>query len=878
MSPDHSQPSQLAILTAICGGEYAGHWGLWTKSDKRTKFFTDAQIEDLSKTATKLSEKDDVYMCMSSQEEDVGPHKRGSIDTVTTVFAFAGDIDIADEKDSGKNYPSDRETALAILETFEHPHTYLQDSGRGLHVVWGLETPIRCENRAERRRAQSLSKAFQKKLVAHFKTNGFEIDSVGDITRVIRVPYTLNHSVDPPAPVIPLFFEPTVKLSDDVLDSLVPETTRSKSTDNPEARKADHNAVKKGCGWYDFHTGDGAASSSEPNWHAALGITARCRNADKHAHDYSAKYSDYDEAETSEKLERVLTEAGPRTCAAIESDLNGAQFCSGCPNQGQITSPIQLGYGYDPGKIGPIAIGYMADGSFVLRDQVRDIMIVQSSGQLLNFQTLLGLAPSEFWARQYPKKGKMFDALGAGEDIIKACKQAGPFVPSGIRGLGLWLEGDRIIENFGNVIPEWAEQMYLCFNPLPLADQSLVPGDVERIHDLLREFPWRHRQDAIFLLGWLMLAPMCGALNWRPHIFLFGPANSGKTTLHNFSSKILAPLATNADGSSSSAGIRQKLGPDARPVLIDEFETDQDHRRLQAITSLARSASSADSRVLKGTPEGKAMEFAIKAIFMFSAINVGGRSQADDSRIINLELTAHDSDKDTGRRIAATISDFEAMGPAWCRFVADHAAIVIETISILKIEMPPMDSRHALNMATLLAGAYVALNQATPTAEQAQVWVQTYLPAIERHAQAHERNDAMECWNYLIAQPIRGNEQDFPLGHWLSVALDEMKKGEEKNALSDARRILAMHNMRIILDGDYPGLMIANGSPPMDALFKDTKWAKGAWKPALGQILGVFSPPNPIRIPGMSQKPRCVGVPLTLIPDRIDFLSGKREF
>ncbi|GHB02230.1 hypothetical protein GCM10009069_26270 [Algimonas arctica] len=376
MSASSNQPSRQEILSTIYGTDFEGFLPLWSAKNKQTIFFSSAEFEQYSQTSERLSAREDVYMCMSSQQEDVGPHKRGSIDTAATVFACAADIDISSEKDSGKNYPPDRETALAILDSFPHAYTYRQDSGRGLHVIWVLDDPIRCQNRAERRRAQALSKAFQKKLVAHFKANGFDIDSVGDIMRLIRVPHTLNHNVSPPATVTPLFLDPTVNLAVSDLEGFE-ETPKKRGNSNDRNLSApSHARIRAGCGWYNDQTGVNAASSSEPEWYAALGITARCGDADTHAHKYSARHPQYSEDETAAKLERALTEAGPRTCHAIENDLDGASFCSGCPNRDLITSPVQLGYGYEPGNIGPIPIGYLSDGSFILRDQVRDIMLM----------------------------------------------------------------------------------------------------------------------------------------------------------------------------------------------------------------------------------------------------------------------------------------------------------------------------------------------------------------------------------------------------------------------------------------------------------------------------------------------------------------------
>jgi hypothetical protein len=61
--------------------------------------------------------------------------------------------------------------------------------------------------------------------------------------------------------------------------------------------------------------------------------------------------------------------------------------------------------------------------------------------------------------------------------------------------------------------------------------------------------------------------------------------------------------------------------------MLDEFESDQKGYGLRQVLRLARSASSADTQVLKGTPEGKAMTFSLRTTFFFAAINPRGMSR-----------------------------------------------------------------------------------------------------------------------------------------------------------------------------------------------------------------------------------------------------------
>jgi hypothetical protein len=162
----------------------------------------------------------------------------------------------------------------------------------------------------------------------------------------------------------------------------------------------------------------------------------------------------------------------------------------------------------------------------------------------------------------------------------------------------------------------------ISFEPLPL--KSVKMFDTPRLQNMFQRFVWRNPQDVMLLLGWLAVAPVCGVLPWRPHSFIYGPPNCGKSTIHATASNLLRPLGLSADGQSSEAGIRQMIKADSRPFIIDEFESDQGRSHIAGVIRLARSASSAESPVLRGTPEGKAMQFALRTTFFFAAVNPSG--------------------------------------------------------------------------------------------------------------------------------------------------------------------------------------------------------------------------------------------------------------
>ena len=97
------------------------------------------------------------------------------------------------------------------------------------------------------------------------------------------------------------------------------------------------------------------------------------------------------------------------------------------------------------------------------------------------------------------------------------------------------------------------------------------------------------------------MSPFCGALKWRPHIWLTGSAGTGKSwVFKNVVRRLLGETALAVQGETSEAGLRQTLGHDALPVVFDEADID-DRRsadRIQNILTLMRSASTDDGGLL----------------------------------------------------------------------------------------------------------------------------------------------------------------------------------------------------------------------------------------------------------------------------------------
>ena len=76
------------------------------------------------------------------------------------------------------------------------------------------------------------------------------------------------------------------------------------------------------------------------------------------------------------------------------------------------------------------------------------------------------------------------------------------------------------------------------------------------------------------LAGWVVIAPLCGILSWRPHLWMIGPSGVGKSTIfEHLVSQMLGNFKLAGQGmGTTEAGIRQSLASDALPYIADEMD------------------------------------------------------------------------------------------------------------------------------------------------------------------------------------------------------------------------------------------------------------------------------------------------------------------
>ncbi len=263
------------------------------------------------------------------------------------------------------------------------------------------------------------------------------------------------------------------------------------------------------------------------------------------------------------------------------------------------------------------------------------------------------MAPREYWINKYPASDNMkgnFDSDTAIEDII-SIGMTTPYHETGIiRQLGAWEDDGRYLFHYGTGILLEGEKVDLFeFNTnniyekkgyLSFSEDNYESINLHKIADIIKRFSISSRQEKYLFIGWIIMSILGGAFDWRPHIWLTGEAGSGKTSAIDFIKKILDTATIVETGSSSEAGIRQRLKVSTLPVLIDELEVmdERTSKNLKAIKSLIRQASSG-VRVSRGTANHSGIDFVIQSMFCVGSISPQIAEGADLTRftLINFD-------------------------------------------------------------------------------------------------------------------------------------------------------------------------------------------------------------------------------------------------
>ena len=164
------------------------HRTLWTPSH---------QIDDLLRNAKPLRDTHHLYFGVSTRQQRLAGTARGGETDCAHIPALWLDIDTIEGhgKHDNPNLPPTLADAYTLIDTFPLPPTSIIETGGGLQAWWALDQPIDGTD------ARPILDAWNITWQHAATLKGWAIDNVHDMPRVMRLPGTLNHRAEPPAPV-----------------------------------------------------------------------------------------------------------------------------------------------------------------------------------------------------------------------------------------------------------------------------------------------------------------------------------------------------------------------------------------------------------------------------------------------------------------------------------------------------------------------------------------------------------------------------------------------------------------------------------------------------------------------------------------------------
>jgi putative DNA primase/helicase len=506
--------------------------------------------------------------------------------------------------------------------------------------------------------------------------------------------------------------------------------------------------------------------------------------------------------------------------------------------------------------------------------------VIKLSPSNMSKANLLMLAPLNYWEMEFPSSGKTkIDLDAAMQHLMFISHQIGTFKDKYIRGRGAWVDDERFVIHTGDslliegrIIPlkEFrSKYVYEIGERMGFGtSQPLAAADANKFLDKCRWLLWEREINAYLLAGWCVIAPFCGILNWRPHIWVTGPAGSGKSwVMDNIVKKMLGETAIVVQGKTTEAGVRGLLQNDARPVLFDESDVDShnDKERIQSILALARSSSYHDGGVIgKGTQTGSSRTYTMRSCFAFSSIGVQLNQQSDRSRFTMLGLVSFEH--------LRSEEQFKEYDKEWQALVTDEyiKSMQSRTMSILPIILKNAKTfaqavaqvignrRIGDQVGAMLAGAYSLSSSKEISLEDAVKWVAERDWTEERGLELTK--DEFQLFGTLMGHITRVESDsgtvERTIGELIQIASYYVTDFHiPSNKANDRLRRLGF----LVKDSE---LYVANSADGVFKIVKETPWSNN-YNRILERLPGANKVEPRTYYPGL--KSRGVSIPLQLI-------------
>jgi len=342
----------LRFIENLNQGNTTGYNYTWKLKNKKSAYFKQSQRQ-LQYEEAIAATGDNVFFGINPTKTPKSSNQRATREDICRLNAVFADLDCRSE-----SKPNNPETVAELIKfldgTILPPPNYIIGSSGGIHAYWIVEGGFPISDEASRKKAEALTKGFNKLIQSEGKKVGHLFDGVGDLPRVGRMPGSYHNKSDTPK-LVEIVSESDELFTFSDLLQFIPEPQKkppakrqsfsSKSKDNLSDDKAKFDSIYQGCPFI-RNSVDNAITLDEPSWLHTLTIASRCEDGRVICHQISEGYKDYDFDETERKITHASSESsGPTTCQYISENL-AFSGCQSCPikQTGTLTSPIGLGF------------------------------------------------------------------------------------------------------------------------------------------------------------------------------------------------------------------------------------------------------------------------------------------------------------------------------------------------------------------------------------------------------------------------------------------------------------------------------------------------------------------------------------------------------
>jgi len=376
------------FLNALYGNLESGNLYLWTMPDKKAWSFPIDDLKTMIAAAQAIQDERDVYFGLGGSNQVIKETERIKPNNVSFIPGLWMDIDIlAPGAHVQKDLPSTIEEALSILPEFLQPSIVVW-SGNGLHAYWLFKEAWLFDTQDENLRASNLMIRLQAYIKGLAQERGWKFDSTADLSRVLRVPGTLNHKLGQKQPVYITNFSPEIRYDPSELEDLIPDIDfRSAITSHGgfERRSTDAGSdlMIANCQFLQ-HCSLNASSINYGEWLSMLTNVARGTDGIDKCHELSRGDSGrYTPKSTDFRISEAL-KMNPHTCDYIRTTHGFS-----CPTDGcGVKSPCSFSLGkIDQARAKVNMIGIPTADKIFSPDMLGALSIIKSKDATLFAKT-----------------------------------------------------------------------------------------------------------------------------------------------------------------------------------------------------------------------------------------------------------------------------------------------------------------------------------------------------------------------------------------------------------------------------------------------------------------------------------------------------------